>query len=136
MTISVASLQHVNVRVGPAVEAAAKEFYGRLLGLQEMPKPEDARARGGAWYQIGNVQLHLSRDRDADNEGSKRHFCLQVDELEAARQHLASGGVEILPDEQPIEGQPRFYVRDPGGNLIEIAGPDRVTCGGGDAGMG
>lgn len=123
MTISIASLQHVNVRVGPAVEAAAKEFYGRVLGLQEMPKPEDARARGGAWYQIGNVQLHLSRDRDADNEGSKRHFCLQVADLEAARQHLESGGVEILPDDQPIAGQPRFYVRDPGGNLIEIAGP-------------
>jgi catechol 2,3-dioxygenase-like lactoylglutathione lyase family enzyme len=34
---------------------------------------------------------------------------------------LIAAGIEIIPDERPIAGQPRFYVRDPGGNLIEIA---------------
>ena len=121
MPISITSLQHVNVRVSPAVEAAAKEFYGTLLGLREVPKPEDAAARGGAWYQLGDVQLHLSRDKNADNEGSKRHICFHVADLEQAKQHLETADVEILPDDQPIAGQPRFYVRDPGGNLIEVA---------------
>jgi catechol 2,3-dioxygenase-like lactoylglutathione lyase family enzyme len=121
MPISITSLQHVNVRVSPAAETAAKEFYGTLLGLREVPKPEDAAARGGAWYQLGDVQLHLSRDKNADNEGSKRHICFHVADLEQAQHHLASAGVEILPDDQPIAGQPRFYVRDPGGNLIEVA---------------
>ncbi|HKR58397.1 MAG TPA: VOC family protein [Pyrinomonadaceae bacterium] len=121
MTISILFLQHVNVRVRPDVEDAAKNFYGKLLGLREIPKPEDLKARGGAWYQIGGVQLHLSRDGAADNEGSKRHFCFYVADLEQAQQQLASAGVEILPDDQPIPGQPRFYVRDPGGNLIEVA---------------
>ena len=121
MPISITSLQHVNVRVSPAVEAAAKEFYGTLLGLQEVPKPEDAAARGGAWYQLGEVQLHLSRDKNADNEGSKRHICFHVADLEQAKQHLENADVEILPDDQPIAGQPRFYIRDPGGNLIEVA---------------
>jgi catechol 2,3-dioxygenase-like lactoylglutathione lyase family enzyme len=120
MTISIVSLQHVNVRVSPAVEAAAKEFYGTLLGLREVPKPEDAAARGGAWYQLGDVQLHLSRDKNAANEGSKRHICFHVADLVEAQKHLENVGVEILPDDQPIAGQPRFYIRDPGGNLIEV----------------
>ena len=120
MTISIVSLQHVNVRVSPAVEAATKEFYGTLLGLREVPKPEDAAARGGAWYQLGDVQLHLSRDKNAANEGSKRHICFHVADLVEAQKHLENLGVEILPDDQPIAGQPRFYIRDPGGNLIEV----------------
>ena len=121
MTISIISLQHVNIRVSPAVEAAAKTFYGSLLGLQEVPKPADARARGGAWYQLGAVQLHLSRDGSVANEGSKRHICFHVADLEQAKNHLANSGIEILPDDEPIAGMPRFYIRDPGGNLIELA---------------
>jgi catechol 2,3-dioxygenase-like lactoylglutathione lyase family enzyme len=139
MTISITSLQHVNIRVPPGVEAAAKTFYGTLLGLLEVPKPEDAQVRGGAWYQLGNVQLHLSRDGSVVNEGSKRHICFHVANLEQAKDHLAKGGVEILPDDEPMAGMPRFYIRDPGGNLIEVAeagNGDGKTRGRGDTGMG
>ncbi|HET6669504.1 MAG TPA: VOC family protein [Pyrinomonadaceae bacterium] len=121
MAISIISLQHVNIRVSPAAEAAAKTFYGTLLGLTEVPKPEDARARGGAWYQLGSVQLHLSRDGSVTNEDSKRHICFHVADLEQAKAHLARGGIEILPDDEPVAGVQRFYIRDPGGNLIEVA---------------
>ena len=121
MTISIVSLQHVNIRVPPELEVASKMFYGTLLGLQETPKPAAARARGGAWYQLGSVQLHLSRDGSVANEGSKRHICFHVADLEQAKDHLTKGGVEILPDDEPMAGAPRFYIRDPGGNLIEVA---------------
>lgn len=121
MPISIVSLQHVNVRVAPSVEEAAKQFYGKLLAMQEVAKPEELRGRGGAWYQLGAVQLHLSRDNNVANEGSKRHICLLVADLTLAQEELANAGVEILPDEEPVPGSPRFYVRDPGGNLIEIA---------------
>ena len=121
MAISIVSLQHVNVRVPPAMEVAAKRFYGVVLGLPAVPKPADAQARGGAWYQLGGVQLHLSRDAAVDNDGSKRHICFHVADLDQAKQHLENASVEILPDDEPIAGFPRFYVRDPGGNLIEVA---------------
>ncbi|MEP6636147.1 MAG: VOC family protein [Acidobacteriota bacterium] len=121
MPLSIISLEHVNVRVAPAVEAAAKHFYGTVLGLQELPKPAELQGRGGAWYQLGSVQLHLSRDGSAANEGSKRHICFVVADVEKAQQEFAEAGVEIIPDEEPLAGSPRFYVRDPGGNLIEIA---------------
>jgi hypothetical protein len=32
-----------------------------------------------------------------------------------------AAGVERIPDDHPLRGWSRFYVRDPGGNRIEIA---------------
>jgi catechol 2,3-dioxygenase-like lactoylglutathione lyase family enzyme len=121
MSELVLAFHHVNVTVKPDDEAAAKHFYGNVLGLREVPKPESTRGRGGAWYQLGPVQLHLSREKGVNNEGASRHFCLTVADLKRTELHLRNSGVEILPDARPIAGNPRFYVRDPGGNLIEIS---------------
>jgi catechol 2,3-dioxygenase-like lactoylglutathione lyase family enzyme len=121
MSAWITAFHHVNITVTPANEEAAKQFYGEALGLKEVPKPEASRGRGGAWYQLGPVQLHLSLEKGVENEGAKRHFCLLVADLEKTEQHLRKAGVQIFPDDQPVPGCSRFYVRDPGGNRIEIA---------------
>ena len=54
-----AAIHHVNVTVPRSLEDAAKHFYGAVMGMTEVPKPESSRGRGGAWYQLGPVQLHL-----------------------------------------------------------------------------
>ena len=119
------SIHHVNVTVPKAVEENAKHFYGVVMGLQEVPKPEESRARGGAWYQVGPLQLHLSIENGEDGrcEGciSKRHVCYTVADLAQAEKKFRDAGVEILPDDIPTPGWSRFYVRDPGGNRLEIA---------------
>ena len=117
-----ASIDHVNVTVPKALESAAKHFYGVVMGLLEIPKPEASRARGGAWYQLGALQLHLSiEDGLGENCISKRHVCYTVEDLTAAEQKFRNAGVEIIPDDLPTPGWSRFYVRDPGGNRLEIA---------------
>lgn len=121
MSAGIVNFHHVNVTVPRALEQAAKEFYSTRLGLEEVPKPEASRGRGGAWYQLGSVQLHLSIEDDLEEQSSTRHVCFVVENLHRAQDYLASTGVEILPDPRPIPGTQRFYVRDPGGNLIEIA---------------
>lgn len=120
MTIRILEINHVNVIVPKPLEEAAKTFYGSVLGLKEIPKPKESQGRGGAWYDVGSVQLHLSV-RPEDGNASKGHVCYTVTDVTAAEQNLRAAGVEIIPDNQLIAGQPRFYVRDPGGNLIEIA---------------
>ena len=60
MSAGIVNFHHVNVTVPRALEQAAKDFYSVRLGLEEVPKPEASRGRGGAWYQLGSVQLHLS----------------------------------------------------------------------------
>lgn len=117
----ITELSHVNVTVPQSLEESTKHFYGVVMGLREVPKPAESKGRGGAWYQLGAVQLHLSREDPAiDNHASKRHICYSVQNLVEAEQHFLDSGVVVIPDSLPIPGSPRFYVRDPGGNLIEI----------------
>jgi len=115
----VIQLHHVNVTVPPELEAATKEFYGSVLGLQQVPKPPGSR-QSGAWYQIGAMQLHLSVEDVTDNSSSSRHVCFTVPDLAATEKGFRDAGVEIIPDPRPVPGSPRFYVRDPGGNQLEI----------------
>lgn len=119
--MEVIALHHVNVTVPTSLEAAAKHFYGVVMGLPEVPKPAELKARGGAWYQLGAVQLHLSREDRFENQASKRHVCYVVRDLARAEERFREAGVEILPDDKPVAGWSRFYVRDPGGNRIEVA---------------
>jgi catechol 2,3-dioxygenase-like lactoylglutathione lyase family enzyme len=121
MSAGIVSFHHVNVTVPRALEQAARDFYRARLGLEEVPKPEASRGRGGAWYQLGSVQLHLSVEDGLEERSSTRHVCFVVEDLPGAQEYLASAGVEILPDPRPVPGTQRFYVRDPGGNLIEMA---------------
>jgi len=117
-----ARIHHVNVTVPKSLEDAAKHFYGVVMRLEEVPKPESSRGRGGAWYQLGLLQLHLSIEGPFPQDCiSKRHVCYTVSNLAEAEDQFRSAGVEILPDDQPTPGWSRFYVRDPGGNRLEIA---------------
>ena len=115
----VTQLHHVNVTDPAEFEAATKEFYGSVLGLQQVPKPAAAR-QSGAWYQIGAVQLHLSVEDEVGGSPSSRHVCFTVDDLAATERRFRAAGVEIVPDARPVPGATRFYVRDPGGNQLEI----------------
>lgn len=126
MGIGVTQVHHIQIFVAPEFEPATKHFYGQVLGLQEIAKPEQFHKNQGAWYQHGPNQLHLSLLRHApgaeeDNHGSQRHVCYMVADLAHAEKVLREAGVEILPDERPFDQWRRFYVRDPGGNFIEIA---------------
>jgi len=115
----VTALHHVNVTVPAEFEAAAKEFYVSLLGLKQVPKPAAAR-QTGAWYQIGDNQLHLSVEDEHPAPLSSRHVCFYVSDLLETENRFRDAGVEIFPDPRPIPGTERFYVRDPGGNQLEI----------------
>ena len=116
----VTALHHVNVTVPAELETATKEFYGSVLGLQQVPKPAAAR-QSGAWYQIGATQLHLSVEDEVVGSPSSRHVCFAVDDLAATEKRFRDASVQIVPDARPVPGSRRFYVRDPGGNQLEIA---------------
>src|SRR5688500_14202525 len=116
----VLALHHVNVTVPADAEAAAKHFYANVIGLEQLPKPAGTRP-SGAWYQIRPSQLHPSVEKDDRPPLSTGHVCFTVSDLSALETRFREAGVEILPDPRPIEGTSRFYVRDPGGNMLEIA---------------
>ena len=115
----VTSLHHVNVTVPPELEAATKHFYGEVVGLKQVPKPLTAR-QSGAWYQIGENQLHLSVEDEERGPLSSRHICFHVSDLAEAEEKFRDAGVEMIADARRTAGTQRFYVRDPGGNQLEI----------------
>jgi len=124
MTIEVNRLDHVNVTVRADREDDAKHFYKNVLGLNRIDKPPGTRQSMGAWYQLDGCQIHLSVE-EKPHELSERHICLEVTAIDVAAQQFRNAGIEIIPDERPVAGRTRFYVRGPGGNLIEITQDDR-----------
>ncbi len=121
MGIGLTQIHHIQIFVPKEAEAAARHFYGEVLGLQEIPKPA-VFGKTGAWYQEGNNQRHLSLERrPEDNLASLRHVCYMVADLAQAERVLREAGVDIIPDDRPHDQWTRFFVRDPGGNYMEIA---------------
>jgi catechol 2,3-dioxygenase-like lactoylglutathione lyase family enzyme len=118
MSLGISAIDHVQIAVPRALEAEALAFYRTVLGLKEIPKPEELRARGGAWFEVGSLQLHIGVDPEPSPR-SKRHVCFLVPDLAAAKKRTESHGVAI-EEEGVAEGLARFFVRDPAGNRIEI----------------
>ena len=116
----ITALHHVNITVPAELEAATKHFYASVLGLKQIPKPATSR-QSGAWYEIGETQLHLSVEDEGRARLSSGHICFAVSDLAAAEWKFRDADVEVTPDPKPNPNSPRFYVRDPGGNLLEIA---------------
>ena len=57
-------LDHVQVAAPAGCDAAARHFYGELLGLTEIAKPAPLQPRGGVWFSVGSQQLHVGVARD------------------------------------------------------------------------
>jgi catechol 2,3-dioxygenase-like lactoylglutathione lyase family enzyme len=116
-------LSHINITMPRGAEDIARHFYGALLGLTEIPKPEPLRSRGGVWFDAAGLDIHVSVDdqRDADGADRLRHFGLECDDVAGCRERLHAAGVST-EDGRPAPWR-RFFVKDPFGNRIEIHQP-------------
>lgn len=110
------ALDHCSVLITDVENA--RRFYRTVLGLPEIPKPKTFDFVA-LWFDLGAGQtLHLLQKPQPDTR-SPRHFALRVADVNAARAHCRSLGVEIL-ETGPIPHCDRFFVHDPDGNRIEL----------------
>ena len=116
--IEITRLDHVQLAMPPGGEAKARAFYGRILNLRELEKPEQLRTKGGCWFSGNGVELHLGVQADFE-PATKAHPGLRVADLETARNHLVTAGTPIISDLSGVSVR-RFYVLDPFGNRIEF----------------
>ena len=112
------ALDHVQLAMPAGGEAAARDFFGDLLGLPEIAKPAELAARGGCWFALGSVQLHLGIDPDF-RAATKAHVALCCDTLGDLQQRLTDAGHLVVAD-KPVDGRARFFTADPFGNRIEF----------------
>jgi catechol 2,3-dioxygenase-like lactoylglutathione lyase family enzyme len=117
----VVGLDHVQLAMPAGRESEAREFYGRLLGLPEVPKPPELAKRGGAWFENGRVKVHLGVDSDF-RAARKAHPGLLIRGLRELVARLTAAGCRVVEDE-PLEGYDRVYVDDPFGNRLELMEP-------------
>jgi catechol 2,3-dioxygenase-like lactoylglutathione lyase family enzyme len=107
-------IDHVQVAAPPGCEEEARAFYGGVLGLHEVEKPEALRGRGGVWFE----QLHVGVEQDF-RPARKAHPALAVENLDALAARI--GDVEW---DDAVPGVRRFYATDPFGNRLEfLQGP-------------
>ena len=109
--LNVHFLHHVTLSVTDLDRS--KDFYGRVLGLHELPRR--GVGAGGAWYQVGPSQINLLT-RDQPDADSSRHFAVCVDSIRQAE------GLELTPTTK-VGNINRFFLRDPDGNRVEIVCP-------------
>ena len=99
----------------------SEQFYGQVLGLSKIDR---SLKYAGAWYQVGDYQIHLivASDVPTDNPNEKwgrnPHVAFSVADLEAAKQELLSQNYPIQPS---ASGRPALFTQDPDGNIIELS---------------
>ncbi|XEC93954.1 VOC family protein [Paenibacillus tarimensis] len=104
----------------------AKKFYGELLGLTES-RDRPAFEFGGAWYEIGSMQIHLIVHEGARTlrnttaiDSRDGHFAIRVKEMQPVLERLKRFGVSFRDNPNSITGWHQVFVTDPDGNVIEF----------------
>ncbi|HEX2077000.1 MAG TPA: VOC family protein [Longimicrobium sp.] len=117
----IVALEHVQLAMPAGEEAAARRFYGEVLGLAEIAKPPRLAARGGAWFGEGAVQVHLGVEQDF-RPARKAHPAFRVQDLDALAARCEAAGHAPTWDADLL-GYRHFYVADPFGNRLEFLEP-------------
>ncbi|MGB2952634.1 MAG: VOC family protein [Gaiellaceae bacterium] len=113
------ALDHVQVVGPPGCLVEARRFYGELLGLPELERPQTMGGES-VWFGVGSQELHVAAD-EGFVPAARAHPALRLElqELEALAARLEQAGVEVSWDER-LPGSRRFYTRDPWGNRLEF----------------
>lgn len=122
--MDVLSIQHVALTIPADRADEARKFFGTLLGLKEIPRPDSLGKAGreGIWYQIGGEQelhIQLRPDPQWDASASDEHPAFIIYGLDELRERLKLAGIDV-EEAIPIAGRERLFARDPGGNRIEF----------------
>ncbi len=121
--MTIEGFDHVQLAAPRGCEAAARAFFGDLVGLEEIEKPPLLAARGGCWFRVGAHELHVGV-ADPFAPAEKAHPAFRVvsaDALHALAARLAEAGAAVeWADEREIPGVVRFFARDPWGNRLEF----------------
>lgn len=118
VSCKVLSIDHVQLAIPKGTEDRARSFYRDVLGMKEVPKPEELAKRGGGWFGSGEAQVHLGVEEDF-RPAKKAHPALVVEGLDEMLAKCEQAGVTYSMDAE-IDGRRRVHVFDPFGNRLEL----------------
>ncbi len=111
-------IDHVQIAAPKKCEEAARWFFGEILGLAEVTKPDPLLARGGCWFQIGSRQLHIGVE-EPFTPATKAHPAFSVSDVDGLYKRLIDSGIDSNWD-STLPNLRRFYANDPWGNRLEF----------------
>jgi len=121
--IEIVGMHHISLTVTKLEEC--KHFYGNILGLTEIERPPFDFP--GAWYQIGDQQLHLIAYPESSTFRAKKnidtkdgHFAIRVKNYDAAITCLRENNVPYFENKGTKSGFVQVFCTDPDNNLIEL----------------
>lgn len=94
------------------------DFYGRILGLEQVARRSLEGGTELAFYRLGDMEIELIAGASLNGEGDSvvNHVAFRVNDIDEAVAHLRSHGVK-LDNEEPID------IWD-GGKILFFRGPD------------
>ncbi|MDL4840266.1 VOC family protein [Aquibacillus rhizosphaerae] len=120
--IQTESIHHVSLAITDLEKA--KHFYGTVLGLAELDRPNFDFP--GAWYQVGSQQLHLIVDPDSETlrtsgiNSRHGHFAIRVKDYYQTLVTLKEGEIDVVTKPDSKSGFAQIFCMDPDHNLIEF----------------
>jgi catechol 2,3-dioxygenase-like lactoylglutathione lyase family enzyme len=114
-----ARIDHVALAMPVGHENSARSFYCGILGMRELEKPRELSARGGAWFQSGEVQIHLGVDPHFA-PAKKAHPAIRVRAYDEFVSSLEAADIRIQTDGVFADGGRHCYLDDPFGNRLEF----------------
>lgn len=115
-------INHVSVSAKSVEESV--RFYTEIFGMEPVATPDFGFPV--QWLKLGDVQLHVFEHMHM--APMSHHVALEVDDFPRVLREVRDRGIEDretfghwlyrLPD-----GAAQLYLRDPGGNLIEVDQP-------------
>jgi catechol 2,3-dioxygenase-like lactoylglutathione lyase family enzyme len=111
-------LDHVQLAMPVNGEATAAAFFIKIIGMQQVDKPEPLRSRGGCWFTLDSVQLHLGVE-DPFTPQKKAHPAFCLPNLDDLADRLAAAGYPVDWDDS-LQDRKRFYTQEPFGNRMEF----------------
>jgi len=109
--MQVRHIDHVQLAMPAGREDEARAFYRDVLQIPEVAKPSHPAARGGCWFERGQLKVHLGVEENFV-PARKAHPALIVEGLRELATCLQRTGYHVWKD-QPLEGYDRLYVDDP-----------------------
>ncbi|MCU1352401.1 MAG: lactoylglutathione lyase family protein [Acidimicrobiales bacterium] len=120
--MNVVRFHHVSLNANDGSLPDLLAFYQDVFGLDTKPRPD--LGIPGHWLAVGDQELHLigAPAAPADIDPVGPHYCVAVDDLEAAVAELDARGIEHVGT-----GGGQVWFTDPAGNTIELQqdGPAR-----------